>query len=81
MTFDQWMKARNLTLAPCDCGGPQYGTDHSPDCAWELDVMHREEQWQEDEQMTQDERDGYDEGMAQGGDAYTDVMYGDSPDY
>lgn len=18
---------------PCNCGGPQYGTDHSPDCA------------------------------------------------
>ena len=27
------------------------------------------------------EDDGYDEGMAQGGDAYTDAMYGDSPDY
>ena len=24
---------------------------------------------------------GYDEGMAQGGDQYTDVMYGDSPDW
>lgn len=21
---------------PCNCGGPQYGTDHAPDCATEL---------------------------------------------
>lgn len=26
------------------------------------------------------QEDGYDEGMAQGGDAYVDMMYGDSPD-
>jgi hypothetical protein len=77
MTFEQWLKANNITLAPCNCGGPQYGTDHSPDCEWELDAMRRQDQWEEDE--AQD--DGYDEGMAQGGDAYVDVMYGDSPDY
>jgi len=27
------------------------------------------------------EDSSYDEGMAQNGDSYTDMMYGDSPDY
>jgi hypothetical protein len=24
--------ARNVKTVRCNCGGPQYGTDHSPDC-------------------------------------------------
>ena len=82
MNFEQWLKANNITVRPCNCGGVQpdwrhVGTGHAPGCAHEDHLEQLHEQWQDDE--AQDE--GYDEGMGQGGDAYTDVMYGDSPDY
>ncbi len=30
---------RGYQICPCNCGGPQRGTDHSPDCDMVLDAM------------------------------------------
>ena len=48
--FLNYCKEKNVV---CDCGGPQYGTDHSPDCeinlAWDtalelyFDELYEEE--------------------------------------
>lgn len=49
------MKYRGYDVANCNCGGPQYGTDHAPDCAMlrdaeEIDYMielaEAEERWE-----------------------------------
>lgn len=32
------MKYKGNTISDCDCGGPQYGTDHAPDCRMILDA-------------------------------------------
>lgn len=33
------MKYRGHEIADCNCGGPQYGTDHAPDCQMVLDAI------------------------------------------
>lgn len=38
-TFEIWLKANGYKPKPCNCGGPQYGTDHAPDCEFELSSM------------------------------------------
>lgn len=44
MTFKEWLKTNNEEVAACNCGGPQDGTDHSPDCDYELSAI---ELWEE----------------------------------
>ena len=41
--------------ARCNCGGPQCGTDHSPDCEWELAGLDAYEQAQDEEYQRQTE--------------------------
>ena len=38
------MKRREIS---CSCGGPQYGTDHAPDCEWELQAIEIENEIKE----------------------------------
>ena len=38
--------------AICNCGGPQYGTAHAPDCEFELAA---DEAWREAQDEAQDE--------------------------
>jgi hypothetical protein len=38
--------------AACNCGGPQYGTDHAPDCSLE---HARDDAWEEAQQQTWEE--------------------------
>lgn len=40
MSVSKWLHTRATALMRergivCNCGGPQYGTDHAPDCALE----------------------------------------------
>ena len=37
------MLYRGRKIADCNCGGPQYGTDHAPDCAMILDAQRVDE--------------------------------------
>ena len=39
--------AREVRKARCNCGGPQYGTAHSPDCALLLAYDVAEELWKD----------------------------------
>ena len=46
-------------ISDCDCGGPQYGTDHAPDCrmildADEIERLISEEKWEQ--KIARDER-------------------------
>lgn len=49
------MKYLGHEIKPCDCGGPQYGTDHSPDCAMILDAMRIEDIVEEDASSAQEQ--------------------------
>jgi hypothetical protein len=44
MTFREYLNLHEIT---CNCGGPQYGTDHAPDCALVLawdDYSHSDDE-------------------------------------
>ena len=43
------MKYLGYNIKSCNCGGPQYGTDHSPDCAMILDARCIEELIEDEE--------------------------------
>lgn len=38
--FQKWLKRNGRSADPCNCGGPAMGTDHAPDCAWNLSVLN-----------------------------------------
>ena len=42
--FEKWLKETGKKIDPCNCGGPQDETDHSPDCDW---VLSAEDLWKE----------------------------------
>ena len=79
--FEHWLAMNGYKIKPCNCGGPQYGTDHSPDCEYELSALDLQDQFDDEMAERYDGETDYDEGMAQGGDAYNDVMFGESPDH
>ena len=37
------MVYKGYEIRACNCGGPQYGTDHSPDCQMLLDALDVEQ--------------------------------------
>ena len=55
--FEYWLKMNGYKVKPCNCGGPQYGTDHSPDCEFELSALDLQDQF--DDEM--EERYDYDD--------------------
>ena len=44
-TFAEWLKDKNKSIPKCNCGGPQYGTAHSPDCEYVVGLDILEEQY------------------------------------
>lgn len=84
-TFEQWLRGNGRQVKSCNCGGPQYGTEHSPDCAWELSALDLQDEYENEmyERFDYDIDAGEpDIEMAQGGAAYNDVMgYNDGPDW
>ena len=50
-TFDEWLKGSGRKVKPCNCGGPQYGTDCAPDCEREISAMDLQDLY--DDEMTE----------------------------
>lgn len=80
-TFEAWLRGSGYKVKPCNCGGPQYGTDCSPDCEREVSAMDLQDLYDDEMYERFELEDGHDEGMAMGGDAYNDCMFGESPDF
>jgi len=47
-TFEQWLAGNGYKPKPCNCGGPQYGTDHSPDCESEISILDLQDLYDDD---------------------------------
>ncbi len=79
-TFEQWLAGNGYKPRPCNCGGPQYGTDHAPDCEWEVSALDLQDLF--DDQMGEryDYEDDHDAEMCIGGAGYNDVMFGQPGD-
>lgn len=79
--FEYWLKMNGYKPKPCNCGGPQYGTDHAPDCEYEVSALDLQEQFDDEMVERYEGETDYDIEMAQGGAGYNDFMFGDNPDY
>jgi len=47
-TFEQWLAGNGFKVKPCNCGGPQYGTDCAPDCEREVSALDLQDQYDDE---------------------------------